>query len=249
VSRRDVKHPPSDEPGAVGKPFRKALAFAVERHGDQHRKGKPHVPYVSHLVAVAAIVLEAGGTETEAVAGLLHDVIEDTADTPEAVAARSEEIRHRFGDRVLEIVRACTDDLDEPGDEPEQPDVMPAKARDASNWCHRKAEYLRHLRAETDPSVLLVSAADKLHNARSLVADLRVDHLAWTVFNASPADQLHYYLALSDTLAAPRVPVAIGHELRATVTEMEALTNVDAASAAWRDAHPDLRPCDGGWST
>ena len=206
----------------IGEPFREALAFAVRCHGDQHRKGKPDVPYVSHLLGVAAIVVEAGGTETEAVAALLHDVIEDTSATPD-------DVRRRFGPHVLAIVLGCTDDLVAPGDEPA--DGMTAPTRGAADWHDRKTAYLDHLRNETDPGTLLVSAADKLHNARALVADLRVDDTAWTPFNAPPTQQLWYYTTLRDVLAG-RVCAAIDHELRATVADIERLTNLEVATAA-----------------
>ena len=135
MSDREVKYPPSAVAGVVGKPFRKALSWAAKQHDGQHRKAKPDVPYVSHLLGVAAFVLEAGGTETEAIAALLHDVIEDTK-------VPNEEIRRRFGPRVVEIVRACTDDLVTPGDDPEQPDQSKTIERGAGDWHQRKTTYL-----------------------------------------------------------------------------------------------------------
>src|SRR4051812_25738069 len=97
-------HPPADEPGRLGEPFTAAVAWAAELHRDQHRKGKPDVPYLSHLLGVASLVLEAAGTETEAIAALLHAAIED-----QGVAVH--DIVARFGARVSHIVLACTDDL------------------------------------------------------------------------------------------------------------------------------------------
>ena len=235
MGHHEVKHSPSDEPGEVGKPFRKALAWAAELHEDQHRKGKPHVPYVSHLLGVTAIVLEAGGSETEAIAALLHDAIEDQ-EVPD------EEIRRRFGPRVVEIVRACTDDLVAPGDDPEQADDVTPR-RTATNWAARKAAYLDHLAGLDDPSTLLVTAADKLHNAPAIVDDLRTAPPAWTPFNASPVQQVEYYDRLRKVLAG-RIPAAFDRELGATVDEMARLTNVEVETAAWRDAHPELGPYD-----
>ena len=188
-------------PGEVGKPFRKALSWATKQHAGQQRKGKPDVPYVSHLLGVAALVLEAGGTETEAIAALLHDVIEDTK-------VPDDEIRRRFGPRVVEIVRACTDDLVAPGDDPEQPDCLRRSERGAGDWHERKTTYLEKLATRTTRASLLVSGADKLHNARAMVADLRADAPAWTPFNAPPPDQLWYYTSLRDVLCdrLPRRP-------------------------------------------
>src|SRR5439155_24453621 len=110
--------------------------FASHVHAAQVRKGTP-VPYVAHLLAVAAIVLEHGGTEDEAIAALLHDAIED-----QGGAAMREAIRARFGDAVVEIVDGCTD-----------ADVHPKPP-----WVERKEAYIAHL-AEASPSIILVSAA------------------------------------------------------------------------------------------
>jgi (p)ppGpp synthase/HD superfamily hydrolase len=232
----DVKYPPADEPGVLGKPFRKALGWAAKLHEQQHRKGKPQVPYVSHLLAVTAIVLEASGTETEAIAALLHDAIEDQD-------VSDDDIRRRFGPRVVEIVRGCTDGLVAPGDDPEQPDFV-ASERSADNWAARKAAYLDHLAELDDPNTLLVTAADKLHNARSIVDDLRTAPPAWTRFNGPPVQQLEYYAGVRKVLAG-RIPAPLDRELRAAVDEMALLTNVEVETAAWRDAHPDLGPYDG----
>lgn len=236
MSEHEVRYPPSDVPGEVGKPFRKALGWATKQHDGQHRKGKPDVPYVSHLLGVAAIVLEAGGTETEAIAALLHDVIEDTR-------VPDEEIRRRFGSRVVEIVRACTDDLVTPGDDPEQPELEGTSERGADDWHERKTIYLTKLSHDDDSSILLVSGADKLHNARAIVADLRAEAPAWTPFNAPPLDQLRYYKSLRDVLCE-RLPRHLGAEFRAAVDEIVELTNLEVETAAWREAHPGAGPYD-----
>ena len=232
MSDREVKYPPSAVPGVVGKPFRKALSWAAKQHDGQHRKAKPDVPYVSHLLGVASLVLEAGGTETEAIAALLHDVIEDAEVT-------DDEIRRRFGPRVLEIVRACTDDLVTPGDDP--PDIVGKTERGAGDWHQRKSIYLDTLRHEDDPSILLVSGADKLHNARAMVADLRAEAPAWTQFNAPPRDQLWYYTSLRDVLSE-RLPRHLGAEFRVAVDDIVELTNLEVETAAWRAAHPEAGP-------
>jgi GTP pyrophosphokinase len=130
--------------------FEEALAFAARLHNAQVRKGTG-IPYVSHLLAVASIALEHGADEDEAIAALLHDAVEDQGgDT-----AR-QEIRRRFGERVAAIVDGCTD----------------AETTPKPPWRERKERYVAHV-ADAPPSVRLVSAADKLHNARAILADLR----------------------------------------------------------------------------
>src|SRR5437588_8327976 len=126
--------------------FEEALVFATQLHREQTRKGT-RIPYIAHLLGVTSIVLEHGGNEDEAIAALLHDAIED-----QGGASTREEIRRQFGDRVVEIVDGCTDT-----------DVMPKPP-----WRARKEAYLAHI-IEATPSVRLVSAADKLHNARAIL--------------------------------------------------------------------------------
>lgn len=177
--------------------FVDALAFAIAAHGDQTRKGGD-IPYVSHLLGVASLVLEAGGDEDMAIAGLLHDTIEDTATT-------ASDIEDRFGRRVALIVVGCTD-TDE---HPKPP------------WRPRKERYIAHLVAPSTPSeVLAVSLADKLHNARSLVTDYR--HAGEEVarrFNAGPAEQLWYYQTLAG-IFQNRIPGPMTNELRHTVEQL-----------------------------
>jgi len=222
-------HPPADEPGRLGEPFTAAVAWAAELHREQHRKGKPDVPYLSHLLGVASLVLEAAGTETEAIAALLHDAIEDQGVTVH-------EIVHRFGDRVARIVLACTDDVT--GDD--RPEPAPIAPRGAANWHVRKEQYLAHLGSERDAGVLRVSLADKLHNARALLADVRADAETWARFNADPEAQLWYYRSLVDAFAAlPEADPFLQRELAVAVDELVALTDLEIAGTAWRRAHPD----------
>ena len=130
--------------------YGKALKWAAELHVEQARKGTT-IPYVSHVLAVSGLVLEHGGNEDQAIAGLLHDAIED-CDVSE------EEIEARFGSAVARIVVACSDT-----------DVFPKPP-----WLERKEAYLAHL-PSVDADVLLVSLADKLHNVRTLAEDLERD--------------------------------------------------------------------------
>ncbi len=164
----------------LGDRFTSAVATAVELHDEQARKGG-RVPYVAHLLAVASLVLEDGGDEDEAIAGLLHDAAEDAGgrETLEA-------IRGHFGERVALIVAACSDGMPSAGD---------AKAP----WEERKAAYLEELRG-AEPSALRVSLADKLHNGRSLLEDLAIHGVTvWQRFNAPPDRQAWYYGALLAT--------------------------------------------------
>jgi (p)ppGpp synthase/HD superfamily hydrolase len=137
--------------------FVEAVDLARTAHRDQFRKGT-RIPYVHHLLAVAALVLEYGGTEDQAIAGLLHDLVEDCGDEYEAV------VRERFGDTVAAIVMACTDGTAEGK-------RAAASGDRVADWRARKLAYLRHLREAPDDA-LLVSACDKLHNATSIVTDL-----------------------------------------------------------------------------
>ncbi|MBD2667290.1 hypothetical protein B6N60_04744 [Richelia sinica FACHB-800] len=154
--------------------FTTALVYATRLHGHQARKVSG-VPYISHLLSVAALVLEAGGTEEEAIASLLHDSIED-----QGGKSTRTEIMQLFGERVVGIIDGCTE-----WDTPPKPP-----------WLERKQRYLDHLR-DASPSVRLVSLADKLHNARSLLADWQKrGDIIWTEFSSSPEKTLWFYQSL-----------------------------------------------------
>ena len=154
--------------------FDEAFAYAHELHQGQTRKGTP-VPYLGHLMGVASIVLDDGGSEDEAIAALLHDAAEDAGGRKTV-----EEIRARFGDRVAKIVEDCTDSWATP----KEP------------WAERKQKYVEHARA-LPPSSLRVSAADKVHNAYAILRDLRnVGEKVWDRFKAKPDDVVAYYHGL-----------------------------------------------------
>jgi (p)ppGpp synthase/HD superfamily hydrolase len=151
-----------------GERFEEALRYAARLHRPQVRKGT-NIPYVTHLLAVAAIVGENGGTEDEVIAALLHDAVED-----QGGADTGEEIRRRFGDSVATIVDGTSDT-----------DVIPKPP-----WPERKRNYVAHI-SSASRSVRLVSAADKLHNARSILRDLRAEgEAAWRRFSVGKEDQL-----------------------------------------------------------
>ncbi len=156
--------------------FEDALRYAAQLHASQVRKGTG-TPYISHLLAVASLVIEAGGDEDEAIAALLHDAVEDQGGT--AVLG---EIEARFGKRVTEIVDGCSECYGEP----------------KPLWQERKASYLEHLKTAS-PSVLLVSIADKIHNARSVLSDYRrLGEGLWGRFKGGRDGTLWYYRALLD---------------------------------------------------
>ena len=181
----------------VGSDFVKAVTLANEWHVGQVRKGT-QVPYISHLLAVAALVLEAYGDETMAIAALLHDALEDA----DVSIAR---IETEFGPEVARIVQECTDGT--PGGE-----------RNPGNWRRRKEDYLEHLQSASREA-LIVSCADKLHNARSLLRDLTHEEDVWERFNQSdPAQQLWYYRALVAVFRARiQDPPWLPQELHRTV--------------------------------
>ncbi|MGH3105713.1 MAG: HD domain-containing protein [Rubrobacteraceae bacterium] len=184
-----------------GERLGEAVSYATRAHRDQRRKGT-QVPYVTHLLAVAAIVGENGGTEDEVVAALLHDAPED-----QGGEARLEDIRQRFGEEVAGIVAGNTDTFEDP----------------KPPWRERKERYVARIAHEPE-SVRLVSAADKLHNARSILADLRSsgDEL-WQRFNGGKEGTLWYYRALVEAFEiAGSNPVV--EELDRVVTEMERLS-------------------------
>jgi len=191
----------------LGSRFNEAFLYAAEKHATQKRK-KTDVPYITHLMSVAALVLEAGGNEDEAVAALLHDVVEDCGGHPVL-----EEIRSRFGDRVAHIVDGCTDAYTIP----------------KPPWKARKLEYLDHLREATD-DVRLVSAADKLHNVRTILSDLRRDgDSVWERFSGGRDGTLWYYRAVLDVLREGK-PNRLVEELHRVVSELETLATKGSAS-------------------
>ena len=192
---------------SYGDKFERAVVYAARVHGDHYRKGT-HIPYVTHLLAVAAIVGENGGTEDEVVAALLHDAPEDRGGE-----ARLGDIRLRFGDAVAEIVAGCTDTYEDP----------------KPPWRERKERHLAHLAGASD-SVRLVSAADKLHNARSVLSDYRaVGEKLWSRFTGGREITLWAYRAVVDTLGAEHEDPLL-EELDRVVRELELLAGGNRGS-------------------
>jgi (p)ppGpp synthase/HD superfamily hydrolase len=206
----------------LSKTFDEALCYAAEAHRLQTRKstaspgaesGAPEIPYLGHLLGAASIVIDAGGSEEEAIAALLHDAAEDQGGEP-----RLADIAATFGKRVAEIVRGCSDALTE------NPHAKPP-------WRARKERYIAHLKSSADVSIHLVSAADKCNNARTTARDLAFaadPAQVWSKFNpaAGPDGTLWYYRSLIAAYrAGPRDDrrELIVSDLSQAVDEMAAL--------------------------
>lgn len=159
----------------LGPRFQEALQWAFELHRTQTLKGGGNIPYYSHLMGVASIALKHGADEEEAMAALLHDAVEDQGGR-ETLA----QIERRFGPRVAEIVAGCSDS-----------ETIPKPP-----WKERKEAYIAHIR-EASESILLVSASDKLYNARAILDDLRqVGNDVWKRFKGGKEGSLWYYQSL-----------------------------------------------------
>ena len=183
--------------------FQEALIYATQAHCTQTRK-QTGVPYVGHIMGVASIALEYGATETEAIGALLHNVVEDCGG-----AERLREIRACFGEEVARIVEGCTDT-----------DQTPKPP-----WLERKRSYLAHL-PRADASTRLVSASDKLHNARAILADLRKhgpEVFEW--FKGKKDGTLWYYRSLVSIFRQFSDHPHLIDELDRVVTELEQLAS------------------------
>jgi GTP pyrophosphokinase len=192
-------------PGVLGDRFAQALKFAFDTHSVHRRKGSG-VPYVAHLFGVCSLVLEDGGSEDEAIGALLHDAAEDCGGGP-----MLDKIRAKFGDDVADIVAGCTDTMEEP-----KPD-----------WRPRKERYIEHLKWQSE-SVLRVSLADKLFNARAILRDyLELREDLWARFNTGGTGQLWYYRELADRfneiLPKRGMSVRMALELHKVVSELESV--------------------------
>jgi (p)ppGpp synthase/HD superfamily hydrolase len=186
--------------------FGEAAAWATDLHADHLRKGTS-IPYVSHLFAVASLVLEDGGGEDEAIAALLHDSVEDDKTTLDAIESR-------FGADVRAMVDACSDTTETP----------------KPPWRGRKERYIAHLHdPATSSGALRVSAADKVHNARCLLADYKsIGEDLWQRFNpdAQSAEmQLWYYESLVAAFETRRPDSALTAELARIVAELREATS------------------------
>jgi (p)ppGpp synthase/HD superfamily hydrolase len=169
-------------------------------------------------MSVSALVLEHGGSEDQAIAGLLHDAVEDApAGTGGAVLA---DIRKRFGDAVADIVRACSDGLDADGNR-------------NGTWAERKQPYVAGL-GEKPLDALLVTAADKTHNGLCIAADVRrYGQEFWLTFNASRDELLWYYTSVERAVDERLPGHPITAALRRAVDELVAAAGVARADVPW----------------
>jgi len=183
--------------------FSQALVYAAGAHAEQTRKGTS-VPYVAHVLAVAAYALENGANEDEAIAALLHDTVEDCGGLE-----RLRDVRERFGPAVADIVMGCSDSTETP----------------KPPWKERKEAYLHDLDAAS-PSVLLVSACDKLHNVRSLLVAVRNDgEAAWSRFKGGKEGTLWYYRTALAVLKRCGTSPRLTHELEISLEELHRAVN------------------------
>ena len=196
-----------------------AFELAEWLHRDQFRKrgvdevDAKQIPYLTHLTEVLALVILGGGDEDQQIAALLHDAIEDQATAPDG-RETADIILEKFGQQVSDYVWACTDG-------------KPGEVRDASSWSGRKEHHIAQLDeiASQDPSVLLVSIADKLSNGQAIVADI-TQHgpIVWKRFNATPVQIIWYYaqmLDLFEKYLEPSDPLL--HRYGRVVTELQQL--------------------------
>ena len=186
------------------KDFIKALEFANKVHWEIKRKGT-ETPYIAHPMAVASLVMENDGTAEEVIAAFLHDVLEDSKELD------YEDIESEFGTRVADIVLGLSDD-NPIGDESKRP------------WKERKLDYIDHLEKTKDDSIVKVSCADKLHNARTILSDLKdpkVGSTVWSKFKASREETLWYYKSLAEIFKAKLPGMRLSIELADVVKEMD----------------------------
>jgi HD domain len=201
----------------LGDRFEKALAYTFQAHRQQTRKGTD-TPYMGHLLGVASLVIEDGGDEDQVIAALLHDAVEDQGGQP-----RLADIRAHFGPAVAAIVEACSDSA-----------VVGEKAP----WRERKEKYLKHL-ASAPPEVLRVSAADKLYNARAILADYRaLGEGLWSRFSAPREDILWYYESLV-RIFRQRGPAGLARDLESALRTLHYL--VKRYDTRYQAALADLR--------
>ena len=189
-----------NEDWSPGERFNNALVFASQLHAKQTRK-RSGIPYIAHLLGVASLVIEDGGSEDEAIAALLHDAVED-----QGGLKTFEDIRKKFGETVADIVLEVSDSYAEP--------KLP--------WRVRKEAYIQSI-GQASQSAIRVSLADKVYNARSIVQDLRLEgNTAWDKFNGGKEGTLWYY----DRLIAAfkkRGPSLLLSELTRVVDQMHGL--------------------------
>ncbi|MEB3294676.1 MAG: HD domain-containing protein, partial [Synechococcales bacterium] len=201
-SHLTATHMETTQTPLLGVRFEQALCLAHRLHRHQIRKGHP-TPYIAHLLSVTALVLEDGGSEDEAIAALLHDAIED-----QGGSTTRELIRHQFGETVISLIEGCT----ESDSYPKPP------------WIERKQRHLTQLK-NASPAVRRITLADKLHNARSLLADYETfGEALWQRFAGDREGTLWYYQQVIQMLATQDAG-RLGRMLIQTVQQLTALNS------------------------
>lgn len=181
--------------------FARAVDYARIAHGAQFRKGR-EIPYIYHLLGVSSLVIEYGGNEDQAIAGLLHDVLEDCG------APHIHSIRAEFGDAVARIVKDCTDGTSE------SKAAAKTDKDKRADWLSRKLKYIAHIHDEGKAS-LLVTGCDKLHNARAILTDLENPTVGTKVFNIFTGGRegtLGYYESIAQVLNKRKAPMAFAFD-------------------------------------
>ncbi len=216
--KRILSRPLSDK-------FNGALVYAAKLHRHQPRKGRD-IPYIGHLLGVASLVLESGGDEEMAIAALLHDAVEDQGGLP-----RLKEIRQIFGDRVARMVEGCTDSYETDSDR-------------KPPWCERKEQYIAHVEHRADAEVRLVSAADKVHNARAVLSDhYEIGDSVFDRFSGKKQGTLWYYRALVEAFRAAEARDGdaggeTGHGRRRLIDELARVVEELERRAGGRGVNP-----------
>jgi len=198
-------------PVKITEKFEEAVSYIIRLQGHQYRKGTK-IPYISHLLATAATVMEYGDSEEQVIAALLHDAAEDAGGEATLI-----EIESKFGTEVAGIVKACSDTLEE--NKPE--------------WKTRKKAYIEKLKQVNNHSVLLVSIADKLHNIQSILRDYKkTGEKLWERFNASRDETLCYYYSLLDIYKnrSKHLNSVLINELEANLEEISQLITKNNAT-------------------
>jgi (p)ppGpp synthase/HD superfamily hydrolase len=188
----------------LGRRFEEAFALANRLHQDHVRKAS-QIPYISHLLSVTALVLQDGGDEDEAIAALLHDAVEDQGGEQTLAL-----IREKFGDKVAKIVYECSDSFTTP----------------KPPWQKRKEEHIARLK-NASPSAHRVMLADKLHNARALLRELRAKgDKAWELSKGGQKGMLWYFHTIHETLGETNRGY-LWQELERVIEEIERLAGAE----------------------
>ncbi len=187
----------------------RALRLAARLHNGQERKDDARTPYIVHPFAVMLILTKYSNDEDVFIAALLHDILEDVK-LP--YQEKVDLIEKEFGHRVLEIVQSVSEEKD-----PLQ------KTNEKSTWLDRKTKYIERLKSETNEA-LFISAADKIHNLRSMIADYQTDgSKIWGKFNSSPNQMVWFYEEVAKVVSEKIGDSEIANDLDFEVKKLKQL--------------------------